>query len=456
MKIYQLRRFPLRVQVLGLTLLSIVVAQGLTLLAVSFAPVLPPPEYHQQEVIDALLGKQVETNERRPLIKRIEQKLPSKLSDPSPLDTELAQRIAETAGMAPSHFKLKVYMAPPAMISATTPMTGLRGLPPGPPPPVSGGPPPNGPLERSRAGIFTEFIAARALPDGRWVIVEPAPEREWVRRLLFWILGGLIIMAPLAWVFSNRITAPIQKFAEAAETLGKNPAAPQMTLQGPAEIGQAAEAFNRMQTRLNRYVGDRTSMFGAISHDLRTPLTRMRFKLDRLEPSARDSLLNDVRHMELMISGVLSYLKDAESTGLREPLDMTSVIMCAVDDIAETGGKITVLGTPPVWSVEGNSVALRSMVDNVVENAIKYGEEAFISIEVSQQVGRLIVEDAGPGLHVEDLERVFDPFYRCHKETEGTGLGLTGARTTARAHGGDIKLSAGPKGLRAEVTIPCI
>ena len=308
--------------------------------------------------------------------------------------------------------------------------------------------------------IFGDFTAAMRQADGRWVVVRSSPEpfpNAWQRRALILLLLGFGVVAPAAYLFARRITAPLKRFAEAAERLGRDPHAPQMALSGPAEIGAAAEAFNNMQARVKRYIDDRTAMVGAISHDLRTPLARIRFKLEAAPPEVKGAVLSDVEQMEQMIGGVLTFIRNESTPRTRERLDLLSLIECVVDDAAMVGGDVEIAEAAPVI-VEGDPVALQRLFVNLVDNAVKYAGQARLSVRTEADHAVVEVADGGPGLSPEDLERVFQPFYRAdlsrNLDNGGIGLGLPIARSTARAHGGDVELIPGQTGLVARVTLP--
>jgi HAMP domain-containing protein len=166
--------------------------------------------------------------------------------------------------------------------------------------------------------IEGDFIAAVRGADGRWTVVAPRAEafpNRWQRQVALWFLLSLAIVSPLAWLFARRIVRPLEGFARAAETLGRDPAATILPLSGPAEIGRAAHAFNQMRNRLRAFVDDRTAMVGAISHDLRTPLTRLRFRLENVPDDQREGLLKEVIEMEAMISQVIAFIRDASTPG---------------------------------------------------------------------------------------------------------------------------------------------
>lgn len=180
-----------------------------------------------------------------------------------------------------------------------------------------------------------EFVAAMKIADGRWATVRPQPEgflNSWQRRVLLWFGLSVALIAPLALFVAWRLAAPLKVFAESADRLGREPSADLPPLSGPAEIGKAADAFNLMQQRLKRYVEDRTGMIRAISHDLRTPLTRMRFKLERASPALRVAIGRDMDQMEEMIASVLSFMRDETQVGRRQVVDLRSLLEVVVDD----------------------------------------------------------------------------------------------------------------------------
>jgi signal transduction histidine kinase len=310
-------------------------------------------------------------------------------------------------------------------------IAGAMGSGPGDPPRGDPGHGPGGPRGFRNGGppLFGEFTAALRQADGQWLVVKPKPEpfpNDWQRRLLLWLGGCVLLTAPLGYLFARRITAPIGRFARAAETLGRDPSGPLMALSGPAEIGMAARAFNDMQARLKRYIDDRTAMVGAISHDLRTPLARIRFKLEAAPEGVRSAVMADVEQMEQMIASVLAFIRDASAGRPRERLDLLSLVECVVDDAAQTGQDVTLGEDSAPVIVEADALGLQRLLGNLVDNAVKYGHRA--RIRVTDGEGDAIVEisDDGPGLSSLELERVFQPFYRAEaaRTLDGGGVGL--------------------------------
>ncbi|MFT3719005.1 ATP-binding protein [Pseudorhodoferax sp.] len=305
-----------------------------------------------------------------------------------------------------------------------------------------------------------DFIAAVQLAEGSWAVVQPVPApfpNAWQRRVLLWFAVAAAVVAPLGWLFSRRLARPIAAFADAAERLGRDPAAPVLALEGPAEVGRAAHAFNRMQHRLRSFIDDRTAMIGAISHDLRTPLTRMRFRIEDAPDDLRAGLLYEVEEMEQMISSVLAFVRDASEPAGRQRLDLADLVQDVVGH-ATAGGKPVTLGPHRAATVEADPVGMRRLLDNLIENAVKYGDRAEVSLFTDRQDVVAEIRDHGPGLPEAELERVFEPFYRAPSARasgkSGTGLGLAVCRSIARAHGGDVKLRRDPQGIVAQVRLP--
>lgn len=305
-----------------------------------------------------------------------------------------------------------------------------------------------------------DFIAAVYTPEGSWVVVQPAPEsfpNAWQRRVLLWFLIAAAIVAPAGWLFSRRLVRPIAGFARAADQLGRDPAAPVLALEGPAEIGRAAQAFNRMQARLRSFVDDRTVMIGAISHDLRTPLTRLRFRIEDVPDDVRAGMLEDVQEMELMIGSVLSFIRDASVVTARERTDLASLVEDVVEQAAFVGKDVKLRRTEHA-PVEVDVIGMRRVFDNLIENAVKYGHQARVRLFIYGADAVVEIGDRGPGLPAAELEQVFRPFYRTAQarssRAPGSGLGLAVCRSIARAHGGDVVLKSGSHGLIAQVRVP--
>jgi signal transduction histidine kinase len=269
---------------------------------------------------------------------------------------------------------------------------------------------------------------------------------------------SVFLIAPIAWLFAKRLAAPLSVLAKAADRLGRDPASPPLEMAGSSEIKAAARAFNQMQERLRRYVDDRTAMVGAIAHDLRTPLTRLRFRIESAPDGMKEKMASDIDQMEAMIAATLGFVSDATRPGVRTPMELASLVESVLDEAAETGAKASIEQADRLV-IEADPVALRRMITNLVDNALKYGGAA--RARVYEKNGNAIIEidDDGPGIPQSDADRIFDPFFRGEpsrsRETGGIGLGLAVVRSVARAHGGDATVVNRPDGgATARVSLP--
>ena len=308
--------------------------------------------------------------------------------------------------------------------------------------------------------IEGDFIAAMRQADGTWLAVAPRAEpfpNYWQKRAIAWFALSLLIVGPFIWAFSRRLVQPLEQFAGTAEALGRDPGADVLPLAGPAEIGRAARAFNQMRSRLRAFVDDRTTMIGAIGHDLRTPLTRMRFRLENVPEKQREALLGEVEEMEAMITQVIGFIKDVSAAGPREMIDFGALVETAARD-ARLGGKAVDVGPIEHIDVEADAVGLRRVVNNLIDNAVKYGDHA--SVRVAREGENAFVEivDQGPGIDEAEMNEVFDPFYRCEaarrSDKPGSGLGLAVCRSIARAHGGDVTFARNAEGFLTRLQLP--
>jgi two-component system, OmpR family, sensor kinase len=304
-------------------------------------------------------------------------------------------------------------------------------------------------------------VVARQMPDGRWRTVTSAPEgfpNAFHRQLLTLVGMGLALLLPLAWLFARALAAPIRQFADGAHRLGLDTAAAPLPHTGPREMRAAVDAFNGMQDRIQRLLQERTQMVAAIAHDLRTPLTRLAFRLEGLPAPLGEKVSADIQEMKEMISAALEFIRDRSAAGQRERLDLRVLVERIVDDHMDLGHDVSLAGGEPLV-IEGVPLALRRMLVNLVENAVKYGSRARLRLGTRDGSATIQIDDDGPGIPEARQQQVFEPFYRLetsrNRDTGGIGLGLATVRAIVREHAGEITLAnRDGGGLRVTVTLP--
>ncbi len=298
----------------------------------------------------------------------------------------------------------------------------------------------------SRGGGMT-FVAQVGLQDGTLATFDtrqlPATE-NWPFRLLLSIgllLTAVIVVSLIAVRWATR---PLKTLADAADELGKNINRPPLAETGPTEVASAARAFNTMQSRLVGYLRERTQVLAAMSHDLKTPITRLRLRAELLEDTQlRTKFGNDLQEMEAMVASALDFLRGMDNGEPVQPVDVMAMLESLQADLGETGGAVTISGQA-AGPYPGRPQALKRCLANLLENAIKYGKTAQVVIDDNAERLEIRIIDEGPGLPPEQLEKVFEPFYRVegsrNRDTGGTGLGLAIAKNVAELHGGRIVL----------------
>jgi signal transduction histidine kinase len=316
-------------------------------------------------------------------------------------------------------------------------------------------------IEPNRASGDTLFVQ-KSLDDGRWLVIAMphygagmvSPSRMAMVLSPLFVLFGLLSVAA-----GRKLAAPIRHFAQAAERLGVDTTMPPLAERGPHELRAAIRAFNRMQERLRRFVDDRTQMLAAMSHDLRTPLNRMRLRAEFIEDAEQQrKMFADLEAMNAMIDTTLAFARDDARREPRKLVDLGILVEDVCEDIADAGGVASYSG-PHGVNVRCRPMAVSRAVANLIENAVKYAGAARVRVVAEGDHVVIAVEDDGQGIPVEQQEKVFAPFYRLepsrNPDTGGVGLGLSVARTIAREHGGDIVLANGPGGgLCARMELP--
>ena len=301
-----------------------------------------------------------------------------------------------------------------------------------------------------------------ALPDGAMISAKLARDRRpfwggpWMMTLLFAVISVTLLGL---WA-ARALTAPLSSFARAAENFSLNGADAALPERGPEEIRSVARAFNRMRQRISGLIDDRTRMLAAISHDLRTPITRMRLRSEFIEDEGhRNRMLADLEQMRSMLESVLSFLRNDRKLEPMTLVDIASTLQLVTDQFADMGHKVAYAGPPHAMAM-ARPDDLHRCVSNLVDNAVRFGAEATIRLELSGDSASIDVEDDGPGISDADKREMLEPFARGDHsrnmdEASGFGLGLSIARAIALAHGGELSLhDRQPHGLVVRIQIP--
>jgi two-component system, OmpR family, osmolarity sensor histidine kinase EnvZ len=311
-------------------------------------------------------------------------------------------------------------------------------------------------MEGDPAGIVIDVH----LPEGVLAVTVPRKLLSSPTTYIFvmWMVGSSLVLLAVASVFLRNQVKSVRRLAAAADSFGKGRPAPDFKVEGAAEVRRAALAFMTMRDRIERQIRQRTEMLAGVSHDLRTPLTRMKLALELLGPDAAvDELKSDVAEMEHMVHGYLDFVR---GEGAETPVE--SDVALILEDVAAAtrrDGTLLAFAGPAEYLMPLRPNALRRCLGNLIGNARRYGSHVWLTgIAVADGLD-IIVDDDGPGIPPADRERAFRPFVRLdasrNPSTGGIGLGLTIARDVARSHGGDIRLETSPQGgLRARLHLP--
>ncbi|MCB1975182.1 MAG: HAMP domain-containing protein [Burkholderiaceae bacterium] len=297
---------------------------------------------------------------------------------------------------------------------------------------------------------------ARPGPPSLRRVLEAPPHLQ--LGLLLDIGVRLAVLLAAAWWAARWLTQPIRRLAAAAQDLGQNFDGPGLPEEGPTEYRDASRVFNQMRSRIGQQLAERDGFVAAVSHDLRTPLTRLRLRVEGLaSPDEQQRFGRDIVEMDAMITATLDHLRGVAQGEPLVVLDVAALAESLADDHQDMGHAVTVHGhARPVLAQPS---ALRRCLDNLVGNAVRYGGLAQVTLHDGEDHLRIAVRDRGPGLPVQELERVTTPFYRVetsrNRESGGAGLGLSIAQDIVRRHGGQLVLSNAPGGgLLAEVLLP--
>ena len=299
------------------------------------------------------------------------------------------------------------------------------------------------------------------LADGSWLNGEAPlrlPATPWANVWLYLLVASVLSSVMVVGFAVRSITRPLTALADAADRVGRGDAVEPLAVSGPSEIARTVNAFNVMQQRLSRFLADRLAMLAAISHDLRTPITAARLRAEMIEDAdVRDAIVRSLTDMQDITEATLNFARDETLSEEPRTIDLDSLVEAVADDLRAVGCDVTVAAHDQL-PYRCRPALLRRALTNLMSNAAKYGTRARVALQLTREHARITIDDEGPGLPDDQLEKVFEPFVRMDRsrsnETGGIGLGLSIARSVIRAHGGEVALMNMARGLRAEVVLP--
>jgi signal transduction histidine kinase len=348
---------------------------------------------------------------------------------------------------------------------ATPGMPAMPRVPPVPPaPPVPPGqafdwvvaPAPDAiDKQPSRLDISVEVAPKRWLNVA--AVPPSAPSLMWPL-ILTGALAALLVAIAAVWV-AGRVARPIAGLTTAAERMGRGDGLVLAPEEGPRDVKAAAAAFNTMAARMRRMIEDQRALLSAVGHDLRTPVASLRIRTELVKDAElQTKMRGSIEEMERLMEAALAAARGGESGEPTRPVDLPSLIEAVCDDLADTGSAVS-FATLPAARIEGRASELRRAVRNLIENAVRYGARASVSMTIEGGIVAIHVDDEGPGIPEDKLAHVVKPFVRLEEsrnvETGGHGLGLTIARAIAERHAGELVLANRAEGgLRATLKLP--
>ena len=299
------------------------------------------------------------------------------------------------------------------------------------------------------------------LSSGQWFNARarpPAPSWLWLKATLTSVGITAVLLTLTLLLAIRRILGPLNQLSLAAYAFGRGEKV-NIPERGPEDIREVTRAFNQMQHQVSRAQEDRERLLAALAHDLRTPITSMRLRVEMLPAGEdRDRLLDSLQEMQHLAEATLDFIRGS-TTEQHRRYDLATLLDSLCSDLRETGLAVEFEDSPRCV-LQGQPEALKRALRNLIENAVNYGERAEVSLKTSEKEAVITITDQGPGIPEAERDRVFQPFYRLEqsrsRETGGAGLGLAIARTLIRGMGGEIHLASGPggQGLRVSVTLP--
>ena len=299
------------------------------------------------------------------------------------------------------------------------------------------------------------------IKDNQYLFIKVDKDRlysETAFVFLLWMIFASILLLLFSYFFMNKQIRPLKRLSIIAETFGRGLDAPELKASGASEIRQTANAFNQMRTRIKRFLKQRTDMLAGVSHDLRTPLTRMKLQLSLLkDEKAKKELELDINEMTAMLDSYVSFVR-SEAPEPIENININKLLKDIIKNIDLNNFKLKFL-EKNIIKTSGRPIQLKRAIQNIIDNSLRYSDELYIEILSNDDGCILIIEDNGPGIPDKNYEDVFKPFFSLdpsrNKLKGESGLGLSITRDIIRSHGGDIKLSkSNYGGLKSQIELP--
>ncbi len=292
-----------------------------------------------------------------------------------------------------------------------------------------------------------QLLFARQWQD-HWCVGEVPPlawYNHWQVSVALMLLLSLATLLLLAWLFARWLSRPIHDFANAADTIGRDEQAPFVEEKGPRELRIAARALNAMQARIHEQLQERESMVAAIAHDLRTPLSRIAFRVETAAPEISDSVQRDVEQMNAMITATLEFAREGSLPRDDKLINLHDLLQGMVEDEVTIGHPATFSASSKTIMVRGNDIQLSRLFQNLLDNAWNFGGSVEVRLDRRDGVALVVIADRGPGMDEDQIEKMFRPFIRGepsrNRKTGGIGLGLSITRAIAHRHGGEVQIA---------------
>ncbi|TLS74911.1 ATP-binding protein [Photobacterium damselae] len=301
------------------------------------------------------------------------------------------------------------------------------------------------------------------LEHNQWLYIAallPAPymmleDQIMTSHQVFSLLFTTLLLLVFTYLMISKQTKPLKRLANAANALSLDIYQPPIKEEGASEIVTATRAFNRMQLRLMRYIDDREKLFSSISHDLKTPITRLRLRAELIDDESKIEKFNrDLDELEMMVKGALQCVRDTDLHENLVTVDVLDILHHIAEGHNSQQRKVRIL-EKPIAPLMAKPLALTRCFTNLIDNGVKYGERVTVLISDESDALVLIIKDQGKGIPLEQQDAVFEPYYRLAKDKDGHGLGMGIARNIVRAHGGDLTIhNANDGGLEVKVFLP--